>query len=198
MNASRTFLAGIEGILRDVNETRRDTVREAMKRISTQTSKYIHSMYTRDLFKELVKYCIPTTTIASLSNRICRNLPDRRGITLRNMIMKWTLDQAEANLKKEMRNNTKTWRENAQILRNDGINRKFQRIWEEERKRYKTHLQKRRKKKVQFLKIKYRRKLRTIPDEEDGIIIKDQEILENFSTDPWIYGGIEISEAERS
>ena len=168
-----------------------------MKRISKQTSKYIHTMYKRDLFKDLVKNCTPTTTIASLSNRICRNLPERRKITLRNMIMKWTLDEAEANLKKDARNNTKTWRENISILRDHGVNRRFQRVWEDERKRYKTRLQKQKQKKIQFLKYKYRRKTRSIPDEEDGIIIRDQDIPDNFSTEPRIYGGVDISEAER-
>ena len=65
------------------------------------------------------------------------------------------------------------------------------------RKRYKTNLLKKRRKKVKFLKNKYRREKRFIPDETDGIIIKDQTIPDNYTTQPRIYGGVTIGESEK-
>ena len=50
---------------------------------------------------------------------------------------------------------------------------------------------------MKFLKTKYRPKTRIIPDEIDGIIIKDQSIPENFSTEPRIYGGVSITETRK-
>ena len=50
----------------------------------------------------------------------------------------------------------------------------FQKIWEGERKRYKTNLLKKRRKKIKFLKTKCQRKTRIIPEELDGIIYCDQ------------------------
>ena len=128
-----------------------------MKRIITQTLKYVHSMYTKDLFSELVKSCTPTTVIANLASRICQKLPQRRKITLRNTVMKWTLQEAEEDYRKNAQRNTRIWRENISILGHHRIDKQFRKVWERERKRYKTKLLRKRKKKVKFLKNKYRR-----------------------------------------
>ena len=103
MSDLRTFIAKTERILLNFDDARRETVREAMIHIATQTFKYIHAMYTRDLFAELVKSCTPTTMIASLTERICKKLPERRQETLRIMIMKWTLQEAENELGRNAR-----------------------------------------------------------------------------------------------
>ena len=72
MSNLRTFLASTESILEHFDETRRETVLEAMKRMSKQTLQYIHSMYVRDLYSELVEKQVPTNTIANLAEKICR------------------------------------------------------------------------------------------------------------------------------
>ena len=175
MSDLRTFIAKTESILINFNDARRGTVREATIRIAQQTFKYIHSMYTRDLFMELVKSHTPTTMIASLTEKNCKKLPIRSQTTLRNMVMRWTLEKAEEDLRKNAQRNTRIWRENIAILRHHNVHKQFQKIWERERKRYKTNLQKKKRKKVRFLKTKYRREARTHPDKVDGIMTKDQE-----------------------
>ena len=197
MSYSRTFLAQTEIILQNFNDTRRETVQEAMKRISEQTFKYVHSMYVKDLFSELVKTCTPTTMIASLADRICGKLHERRKITLRNMVMKWTLEEAEDEFRKNEQRSTRIWREEISKLRRHNVNGQFERILESERKLYKTYLRKKRRKKVKFLRNKYRRERRIVPDEVDGIIIKDQPIPDDFTTEPRVYGGVNITEPEK-
>ena len=47
------------------------------------------------------------------------------------------------------------------------------------------------------LKEEYRRKTKNIPNEDDGIIIRNQVIPEDFSREPQVYGGVEITEKEK-
>ena len=101
--------------------------------------------------------------------------------------MKRTLEEAEDQLRRDTYENTGVWRGKMRILRQHNVHRQFQALLDRGRKRYKTRLLKKRRKKVKFLKTKYRPKTRIIPDEIDGIIIRDQEIPENFSTEPRVY-----------
>ena len=166
------------------------------ERIMNGTIDYIHSLYIKDLYRDLLQKKCGTTTIKSLTNRICRRLPQRRKDRLNGIVMKWTLEEAESRSTKSAKENTKTWRDNQRILSNARVIREFKEIWKKERKRYKDSLQKKRRKKVKHLVSKYQKK-RVVPDEIDGVIIKEQIIPDNFSTEPIIHGEAPINEKEK-
>ena len=131
---------------------------------------------------------IPTKTVESLATRMCKKLPKKRTNTLINIVMKWIVDDTSENLRREERTNTRIWRENIVVIRQNGAEKAFKRVWRRERKKYKQELLQKRRGKIQFLTKKYSKK-RNIPDELDGV---------TFSTEPRLYGGAEISDDERS
>ena len=49
-----------------------------------------------------------------------------------------------------------------------------------------------------FKTSKYKKKERTIPDEMEGIILKDQEIGDEYTSAPRLYGGITLTNDEQS
>ena len=106
----RTFLASFGEILNKCELTNRNTVQEAMKQIITETTTYIHSMYIKDLYAELISKGVPTTTIANNAEKICKKLPERRKSTLINIMMKWTVEDANERLRKAEYSNTGTQR----------------------------------------------------------------------------------------
>ena len=193
----RTLFASYGEILSKCDNTSRPSVEEAMKRIIKQTKSHVHTMYVKDLYMDLNKRRIPTTPIASLAKRICRYLPQRRTDTLTNIVMKWTVEDTSEKLRKEERLNTKVWRDNIQTIRSQGIESDFKRIYRSERKKYKKTLCEKRRQKVWFLSKKYKPSKRNIPDEVNGVIIKDQDIPMDFSTEPRVYGNTVINEDEK-
>ena len=138
--SSRTLFALYGEILEKCNNESRPAVQEAMKRIIDQTRNYVHTMYVKDLHLDLHKRKVPTTTVASLAKRICRNLPQRRINSLTDTVMKWTVEDLSNKFRKEERANTDVWRENIQIIRNQGIENEFKRIYRKQRKKYKQSL----------------------------------------------------------
>ena len=72
----------------------------------------------------------------------------------------------------------------------------YNEIWIKEKRRLKKKYKEKLEQKVKHLQEKCGSK-RCIPDEVEGIVIKDQELPVEFESDPRCYDNIEISEAEK-
>ena len=107
------------------------------------------------------------------------------------------MTDANKRLKEEQYNNSKVWRESKKLLGDFNMIESYEIEWSKEGERYKQCLAKKRKKKIEFLMNKCGKK-REIPDTIDGIIIKDQVITEDFSSEPRVYGYMTINVNECS
>ena len=113
-----------------------------MKRAMQQTLKYIHAVYITDLYKDLNKQGLGTTTVVSLSRRLCSTLPKRRENTLISIIIRWKLNDAYSVLRREKYENTKIWRECKNVLIQENIMKRYLEIHNKERDIYYTALAK--------------------------------------------------------
>ena len=186
--------------MRTISENCEDPNRilEAMRRTMKNTSEMIHSLYVVDLLRGLKKKRIGLKTVEDEAARMCRGLASGRQRTLVNTIMSWKLRDAYRKLQKARRDNTKVWREVRPILVQEGdVLSSYLRLWKSEKKNLKRYLTNKRKKKLAFLVKKYCENTCTVPDEVEGIVVKDQELDECFTSEPRCYGACKVNESER-
>ena len=189
-DVSDTFLQQMEKLSGQCPDTE-----EAMRRNMTQTQKLLHAQYVNDLFKRLIMKKVSNAETEELGKRICKTIK-KRTRTLIGIITRWKYEDSFNELRNEKRNQTKVWRECEPIIRRANILDEYNQIWITEKGRLKEVYKRKLEKKVKHLVEKYGRK-RVIPDEVEGIIIKDQPIVEEFESNPRCYGNVEISEEER-
>ena len=195
---SKDFIAKAKTI--SMKRENHNQIYKAMKHAMEQTLRYEHSMYITDLYSKLHRLNIGTTVVEKQSEVMCRKLPQRRKHALRKMIIKWKLIDAKEILRKEQYENSREWRVQKRIIGDEDIIRQFNKIWSEERKDYRNGLKMKLRKKIDFLKEKYKQIQGVdieIPDEINGIIIKEQEIPEEYVAEPRIYGNVNITEEEK-
>ena len=58
--------------------------------------------------------------------------------------------------------------------------------------RYNRNLKDTGRRKLQFLQNKYKKQRKIIPDEIDGILLKDQELGDEYNSTPRQYGGVHL------
>ena len=97
VNISRCFLASAQRLL--IQCTNQDMVYEAMKRVTKKSLEYKHSVHIKNLYGNLKKDGIGTTTVEELSRRICRTLPEHRTKSLVKIITRWKLHNAHDQLR---------------------------------------------------------------------------------------------------
>ena len=193
MRFTNSFLASTTELSRQCTNPER--VFEAMKRTMRQSMHLQHARYVFDLFTCLQRKHIGTTNVMTLSNRICNKLPKRRSATLTGIIIKWKVTDAVNEMRKAKYENTMTWREIRPVLVAEYILNQYEQIWREEKQIYGRQLRDIKKKKIDHLKAKFKATT-TLPDTVREITVADQEIPDNFSTDPRVYGGCTLTADE--
>ena len=173
-------------------------VYDAMKRVMKESLEYKHSIYVKNLYVELKKDKIGTTTIEALSKRMCSTLPKHRTRTMVNIVTQWKLQDAYGKLRETKRRNTETWRQKKETIDAAGVRDEFEELWRREITKYEHELKETGEKKLQFLRRKYKVVQTVIPDEMDGIILKEQAIEndDTFTSTPRTYGGVVLTHEE--
>ena len=171
-------------------------VENAMRQMMKLTNARIRMEYVSDLLEQLLKMNIGTNDV---ENNVKRMLQDNEGS--RRKVIRCVMRQKINNTKHELRNikrrETKYWREIRPILLNNGIEIGFNRAWSKEKRTNRMMYKVTRKQKVEWLRCKHKNPGNYIPDEYNGITIKDQELGEDYKKECKIYGGVEVSENER-
>lgn len=171
-------------------------VLETMRRTMKASKQLIHAYYTIDLLKSLKKKSVGLNSVEQQAAKMCRGLPKARKDTIVNSVMDGKIKDASRKLNKERRDNTRTWRECKKILIEEQVIKQYIKLWRYEKKQLKKTFNQRRKKKMNHLVRKYKVK-QEVPDDIEGIVIKDQEIPESFKMEPLCYGGCDIGKEEK-
>ena len=110
----RYFLASAQNLCNQV--TNRTLVYEAMKRVMKNSLEYKHSIYVKNLYVKLKMEKIGTTTIETLSRKLCSTLPKHRTRTLVKIVTQWKLQDAYTHLREMKRRNTEVWRKEKETI----------------------------------------------------------------------------------
>ena len=196
VNISRSFLASSYRISRQC--TNHDEINEAMKRTYKASLEYKRSIHVKNLFQKLKKNGIGTTKVESMAGRLCDTLPKQRRRTLVKVITNWKLQDAHRELQRQKTINTATWRQEKEIIASAGVLDQYERLWKREITKYENECATILRKKLQHLQNKYKKKQDTIPDEIEGVTIKEQELPTEYASSTPTYGGVELQENERS
>ena len=196
VNISRSFLTSLRRTTSHC--TNPNVIYEAMKQTFKASLEYKRSIHVKNLYQELKKDGIGTTKIENMCSRLCNTLPKHRERTLVKVITNWKLHDAHKELRKWKIRNTETWRKQRETIAAAGVIDQYERLWRREITKYENNLTSIRKKKLQHLKMKYKRKETNVPDEIEGIILKDQELPVEYNSTPRTYGGVILDENEQS
>ena len=177
---SHTFLVEVDRLAEQCQDTE-----EAIRRNMIQTRKLLHAQYVNDLFRKLMMKNIGNAETEELSQRTCKNIKSRTR-TMVNIVTRWKYQDSFKELRKEKRNQTKIWRECKPVISRANKVQEYNEIWIKEKRRLKKKYKEKLEQKVKHLQEKYGSK-RCIPDEVEGVIIKDQELPEEFESDPRCY-----------
>ena len=188
----KVFLAEIHEMSRNTRSP--NTVVEAMKRIMQITNKRTHSLYVLDLLKTLKKRGIGTNAMEQLIGKLCYGGAGRTVIL--EIVLKNRIRTTYKELRRDRYRAEKTWREEDDLLIHEGVLDGFLVIWAKEKERWRKILKEQRKRKVEWLVKKYRKK-ENLPDEYKGYSFKDTYLGEEFDNETVEYGGVEISEVEK-
>ena len=160
---------------------------------------YKRSIHVKNLYNELKKDGIGTTTIETVSKKLCSTLPKHRQRTIVRIITNWKLQDAHKQLHEHKRKNTQTWRHEKELIAAAGLLETYGRLWRREITRFERESNDARKRKIQHLRNRYKQTTRTeVPDEMDGIILRDQEVPEGYNSTARTYGGVNLNDDEHS
>ena len=152
----------------------------------------------KNLYQELKKDGIGTSRIENMCTRLCDTLPKHRQRTLVKVVTNWKLSDAHKELRKHKIRNTDMWRKQKETIAAAGVLEEYERLWKREITKYENERLSTHRKKLQHLRMKYKRKETNVPDEIEGIILKDQELPAEYNSTPCTYGGIVLNENEQS
>ena len=169
-----------------------------MKQTYKTSIEYKRAIHVKNLYAQLKKDRIGTPIIESLCSRLCSTLPKHRQRTLVKVITNWKLQDAHKELRLRKYENTEMWRHQKTTIETAGVLIEFNRLWRREITKYENKCVETHKEKLQHLRQKYKKKERTLPDEVEGIIVKDQEIPAEYSSAPKMYGGVTLEDNEQS
>ena len=173
-------------------------VYEAMKCVVKKSLEYKHAIYVKNLYGNLKKDGIGTTTVEGLSQKLCQTLPNHRSRTLVKIVIRWKLHDAYNELRRAQHENTVTWRREKKVIAESGTLNEFNELWRREITRYNRNLKDTGRRKLQFLQNKYKKQRKIIPDEIDGILLKDQELGDEYNSTPRQYGGVHLEQEEKN
>ena len=172
-------------------------VRNAMRQIMKMTTARIRAEYITDLLKQLMNLELGTNEIMNNINKQYKKQIEKTKNAIIRIIMTDKIKQAHKELRKLKYNETKCWRENKPILQREGVNELYEEEWKKEKTSKREMYKEKRKSKIEWMKRKYKHKNR-IPEEYEGVIIKDQDISNGFEKECKIYGGVNINEKENA
>ena len=123
-----------------------------MIQISKSNVRLQQAYYRRDLLSKLVNCDTPVNAVAQICMKACRGLSKHKVKIMRNMLMRWKLNDAHIELNKARKNQTKIRREGEPLLRRESrqLMNEFETLRDRERERVRTNLRVNSAKKGQF------------------------------------------------
>ena len=168
-----------------------------MRQMMKMTTARIRAEYITDLLKQLMNLELGTNEIMNNINKLYKNERGKTRNAIIRIIMKDKITQAHKELRKLKYNETKCWRENKPILQREGVNELYEEEWKKEKTSKREMYKEKRKSKIEWMKMKYENR-DTVPEEYQGVIIKDQDISNGFEKECKVYGGVELTENEKT
>ena len=141
------------------------------------------------------------TTVQETTGRLKRgnnntNKGSRKNEIVR-LAMKSKIKDSWDEIREQKRIEQQIWRQLRPKLREKGKENEYNRIWAEEKDRVYKELKMKKENKIKWIKSKYYEKEK-VPDIIEGVIVKDQEIGEEFEMKVTKYGGVQLTKEEES
>ena len=164
----------------------------------------VQAEYVVDLLKKLKIFNITTTHINNLCEKLAENIlinKEEQKQKIINHLMKLKIDDAQKSLNRERNKNLKGLKNERMLLREYNIENLFYDINNQEKRTTRHQLRNKREKKTHFLLSKYggkrQRNKNIAGDDIEGIVIKDQNLPEDYESKPRCYGGITLLKKKR-
>ena len=106
---NNTFLDSIKELSKTCANPKK--IVESMKHMVVKTIQKCKCLYVKDLFVALINNHVGTPEVANLSARLCKRLNKQKEETLIEKVMKWKLTDARKDLRKQVYEEKKLWKE---------------------------------------------------------------------------------------
>ena len=172
-------------------------VKFTMRQVMRKTAERIRAEYVTDLLKQLINIQLGTNELMKKTENITKDMKIETKRKVIRCIMCDKLKDAYKELRTLKYQETIYWREQKEILRNEYILEEYEAEWSAEKKKKRDMYRERRKTKIAWMKNKYDKENTSAPEEYNGVIIKDQELTNDFGRNCKIYGNVEMDEKEK-
>ena len=190
----------------DDNSNNFDTnqVYNAMLRATTGSINVVKCRSRCDVLKSLKKEGVGTSEVEGLVKKLCVNgrkemfknsVVDR----VKQIVMQEKINDAYSEYRKSVQEGNQIWKECKKVITGMVRGRYLER-WRVYIGQVKKKMEREGQKKTEWLISKWRRKKDDVPEVYKGISIKgeDDGFPPDFNSEPRLYGGVEIDEAERA
>ena len=153
---------------------------KAMRQMMKITASRIHTEYVTDLFKQLKNLNLGTNEVMNSTKKLFRSGGESAKVKVVRCIMNEKLMESHKELKSKKREEMRYWRTVKPMILRERICEEFEEEGKSERTRKRMSYKERRKSKVMWMKNKYRRQVKDIPECWNNIIVGDQELNDQF------------------
>ena len=169
-----------------------------MKRSMKNTSALLKAQNRYSLLNTLCHKRASLNAVRDTCNQLCNGLPNRKNKSqeISGTIMRWKKNDAKYQMQKITQQNSKDWRDIYEYLNTHGatVNKEYHEVWKTERSKMDSKIKQKNETKIQHLCKKDKGK--TL-NEVEQIIVKDQQLDENFDSSARTYGGVTLSTNEQ-
>ena len=166
-----------------------------MVQATKATSKYIHSRKVCDLLVKVKNSGMATNDVEYSAKRLSRLLSAKQRFDVKMQMMRKKISNAYKNMQEKIKINTETWREAKKIIKGE-IRIRYLNRWREYIKNLKRSLADKNEKKIAWIKKKWIKEKREKNSDMRGINIEDSELTEEFTSEPRLYGRVQVTEDE--
>ena len=149
------------------------------------------------LLRQLKENNVGTNEVEHGVTRLCKNMSNKSKNEIKSKIMRNKVNDAYKLYREHSKENDRIWREAKRVI-TVPYRKKYLEEWKRHITNVKEKLQRKTRAKVEWLKEKWgaKRQQKEIPDEVKGIMVKDEDLPDEFSSEPRVYGNVELKDNE--
>ena len=169
-----------------------DQIYNAMVQATKASTRYVQLIKACDLLVRLKNSGLATNDVENSAKKPNRLLSEKQRFTLKMQMMRKKISDSYKNMQEKRRTNTETWKDAKKMIIGD-VRLRYLNRWREYMRNLKRKLAEKNEKKIAWIKKKW---VKERDDDIRGINVEDCQLTEEFTSEPRLYGGVQVTEDE--
>ena len=194
LTISNSVIQQLKDLSKDINNNPKRILAVMLKTIKSSMQK-IKTRCIITFLKDLKNSGIGTNEVEHNILRTCAMMKEHEKLNIKTKLMKYKIKDAYKSFKNAEIRNRECWKENRTKIPAD-IRRAYVKIWKDTLNEYKKKTTAEYKNKHDWLYLKWKPQKQEAPSSLRGIILEEQELSAEFSSEPRVYGNADINQKE--